>query len=109
MNEPEYYYRAEDRPSIFGDRGVYVSYRRYPVIKHTPCGVWLALTSMDRRFVLKAAHKQFACPTKEAALVSFRARKRRQVAILTAQLERAKLALVTEPETHNTFAEIFLS
>ncbi len=45
------------------------------VLKETPKGAWLN-NHGTRRFVLRTAHKRFACPTKEEAKESFLARKR---------------------------------
>jgi len=47
----------------------------------------------DKKFVLTGATKRFACPTKEEALKSFKARKRRQISILEAQAKHAREAL----------------
>ena len=63
----------------------------YRIIRETPKGVWINDYGKDR-FVLLTAKKKFACRTKEEALESFIARKNRQIGILSAQLEKAKLA-----------------
>ena len=62
---------------------------RYSVVKVTPKGVWLAGATIakGRRFVLRHARKQFACPTKAQALESFLARKGHHANLLRAQLE----------------------
>lgn len=62
-----------------------------PVIKHTPCGVWLATGPSWRRdggkrWVSRFWNKQYACPYKDQALVSFLARKSRQSSILMSKL-----------------------
>lgn len=59
-----------------------VHLREFTVDKVTPKGVWLC-GFMLRRFVLRGARKQFACPTLEGALASFQARKRKQHQIYT--------------------------
>jgi acetolactate synthase regulatory subunit len=46
--------------------------------------------AMNWRFVRFDARKRYACPTKREALVSFVARKNRQVSILSSQIERAR-------------------
>lgn len=66
--------------------------REYDVLRHTPKGVWLDVDGADR-FVLKQAHKRFACPTIEEAKQSFIARKLRQVQIHEARVRHAKEAL----------------
>ncbi len=72
--------------------GTRVELDTYRVIRATPKGVWLD-SRMGERFVLRGSRKQYACPTKEAALASFMARKRRQIRILEGQLQRAREAL----------------
>lgn len=81
----EYYYRYEDdhSGSLYPDR--------YEVIKHTPKGVWIKHWATERgKFILNDSHKQWACPTIEAAQQSYIKRKARQIKILTAQLERVQ-------------------
>ncbi len=56
--------------------------QEFEVAKVTPKGVRLE----NGRFVLLEARKRFACPTKEEALKSYVARKRRQQGILNSQL-----------------------
>ena len=71
---------------------------QFEVVSVTPCGVWLRTGELNarrpgERWVRRDAHKRWACPTKEEALRSYRARKRRQIKILRAQLREAKAAL----------------
>ena len=72
----------------------------YEVLRRTPKGAWLDLGFGGRRFVRDSGKKRFACPTEEEAKESFRRRKGRQIAILTRQLESARLALelIERPE-----------
>jgi hypothetical protein len=78
-----------------------VELRQYKIIKKTPQGAWIEYynkpwekyTPTNDKFVLLTARKKFACATKEEALVSFRAKKMKQIKILSAQLEKAKKAL----------------
>lgn len=79
---------------------------RFRVLKVTPKGVWLApdygrndvfgRSKLDfsafKRFVLLTAQKRFAQPTKEEALLSFLARKSRQLSILRNQVKDAETA-----------------
>ena len=95
---PETYYRYDDRRTT---GGVYVSCSTYPVLRRTPKGVWLDLGFGLTRFVRDDARRQFACPTEPQALESFRARKRRQIKILEAQLQQARVALETQPAAHS--------
>jgi hypothetical protein len=67
---------------------------KYQVLRKTPRGVWID-TYGQEKFVLLDAHKRYVCPTPEEAMVSFIARKKRQIRILTMQLARAKIALET--------------
>lgn len=72
----------------FGKSPLYVEARWYPVTRRTPKGAWIG-----GKFVKLNARKKYACETLEDAIESFIARKEKQVKILTAQLETAKLAL----------------
>lgn len=80
-----------------GDGESYVHMHSFRVIKETPCGVWLDSFG-GRRFVLRDARKRFACPTKEDALASFRARKEKQLRILKKRIRHVErcLTLVRE-------------
>lgn len=83
------YYRYDN---LLTTGGVSVYLTEFTLVKKTPKGAWIESFGL-KRFVRDEAHKQFACPTKEQALESFRARKKRQIKILTKQLELAKRAL----------------
>lgn len=94
MPESERWYRVEDgryAPPLndwgdpVGHGRPYLSILDFPVLAHTPKGVWLEAYGA-RRFVLLESHKRFACPTIDEAVESWRARKRRQATILRAQL-----------------------
>ncbi|MBK3780358.1 hypothetical protein G3A43_08810 [Paraburkholderia aspalathi] len=63
--------------------------QEYPVVKVTPKGKWIEVYG-ERKFILNASHKRFACETVELALASFKARKKRQISILSNQLRRAQ-------------------
>ncbi|MHC2552431.1 hypothetical protein [Bradyrhizobium elkanii] len=66
----------------------------------TPKGAWVC-----GKFVLLTATKKWACETEEQALESFKARKRKQIGILTAQLAYAQRQLaLTEPNHVELFA-----
>ena len=80
--------------------------KEYRIIKETPRGHWVEIGFSSKRFVLKDARKRFACSTKEEALESFRARKRRQIGILRHQLRLAEAALKAEPEIRFYYDEI---
>jgi hypothetical protein len=84
---------------------------KHRVLRRTPKGAWIeddrgfprrVENSKDgtvkwikpERFVLLTARKQFASETKEKALESFRARKRRQLKILKSRAKVAEAALV---------------
>lgn len=96
----EVYYRYEDFQMSHlnewgepcGGASHEIKLREFDVIKHTPKGVWIYV-GWGKRFVLASATKQFACPTKEAAMVSFIARKRRQKGIYEARLHHIKMVL----------------
>lgn len=74
---------------------------KYEVVKYTPKGKWI-IHEFDKeldeehkryRFVLNNSRKRFAWETKEAALESFIARKKKQIKILESQLGFAEDAL----------------
>lgn len=68
-----------------------LEYEELPVIKETPCGYWVASDfGYKKRFVLKQSQKRFACVTKDLALESFKAKKRRQISLLKEQLRLAE-------------------
>ena len=93
------FYRYEE-VQLFS--GVTLTLRVYNLIKETPCGYWISkyscdsifLQSVRKRWVSKTSRKRFAYPTKEEAMINFKARKRRQIALLTGQLDQAKDALM---------------
>ena len=100
----EYLYRYDDQKysrglDMFDEpiRGFNTSVvlNKFEITKRTPKGAWVKLYGWDHKekFVLLTARKQYACETLEEAKQSFRMRKRRQIKILTAQLEHVKLAL----------------
>jgi len=73
---------------------VTVNILNYQVIRVTPKGCWVSdFYGSKPRFVLNQSRKRFAWATKEDALVSFIARKRRQIRIVRAQLGNAENAL----------------
>ena len=114
-DETQTFYRYEERTYSRGCDEVdnpYPGYNlalelsEYQVVKRTPKGVWLSRAwggsqylniqpslSSDRRFMRLGTRKQFAHLTKEEALRSFRARKKRQLKILKAQMKCAERAL----------------
>lgn len=75
-------------PGVKGDRKVQL--RELQVIRATPKGVWLYDRYGHERFVLRDATKRYACPTKEEAIVSFVARKKRQLGIYEARASDAR-------------------
>lgn len=101
MSDGAVYYRFRDcQVSVSDAFGESFSTRldvyreEFRVIKETPKGVWIEMDfAGGKRFVRHDALKKFAHPTTEAARESFRARKRRQIKILTKQLENAQRAL----------------
>ena len=94
----EYLYRYEDILYAVlndweevADSYVKIEERKYRVVKETPCGYWISFE--DRKWISKTSKKRFAYPTKKEARDSFKARKTRQIEILTKQIDRAKTAL----------------
>lgn len=103
----DYLYRYEDRTyGVLNEweeiSGSYVKVEesKYRVFSETQCGYWIIIYAFDldskknRKWVSKIAKKRFAYPTKIQAMISFKARKERQIKILTNQLENAKKSLV---------------
>jgi hypothetical protein len=94
------WYRYEDvRYGVaneFGDVvSSYVQLRltEFTVKKVTPKGVWVSAGSICApRFVLVAANKRYALPTKQDALASLLARKARQIRILESNVKHAREA-----------------
>jgi len=68
---------------------VELQFRTYPVIKHTPCGVVIGWPGGPTKFINFSWNKQFAHATKEAALKSYIARKKRQELIMLARARHA--------------------
>ena len=61
----------------------------FVVLKVTSCGKWIRDQAGNRRFILDKSRKRFAHETIELALESFRARRERQIGILSARLRAA--------------------
>ena len=88
------------------------------VLKHTHKGVWISPWVGGKKFVLKDAHKRYACPTEAEAYESFIARKKREQGILSHQLENSKnfmekaqwalMKLRGNPSKHETFTIPYL-
>lgn len=86
-------YRVEESDDGRTMRETIIKFR---VVKATKCGVWIQRQGWGfdpQRFVNLSTRKKYAHPTIEEARQAFRFRKERQVSILSAQLERAELAL----------------
>lgn len=88
-----HYYRVKE--VWYAESTLRLKIDRYHIKRKTPCGVWIDTGYSSEKFILTKARKKWACPTEEEAIESFKFRKRRQVKILKAQLERAQQALNT--------------
>lgn len=98
-----YFYRAREERHHDWDENYEVAYyrdtgvliERYRVMKFTPKGAWIEDGQhwKSKRFIRLEASKRFACSTVEEALISFRARKSRQLQILHAQIRSINDAL----------------
>jgi hypothetical protein len=84
--------------SDYGSDGMSVSPHKFAITKTTPCGFWIGLGWEKKRFVLSSGRKRFAYPTREEALESFIARKKRQIMLVEYRLERSKGALAVAQE-----------
>ncbi len=87
--ETHYRYWDPEQECHVGPVTTSVKLYQFPVLKITPKGARLA----DGRFVLKNANKRYACPTKEEAMVSFLARKEKQLKILQNQITNVQSAI----------------
>ncbi len=95
-----YWYRFEDRRyANSADQWGYatgstlqVHLQEFPVISLTPTGAWLEVRG-SARFTKQDVRKRFACPTKQEALESFIARKKRQASIYEARAKGAHEAI----------------
>ena len=88
------FYRYDQHLYESGPRVCLIEFKMW---SETPCGYWI-IPQWDyegefKRWVSKTARKRYAYPTIEEALTSFKARKKRQIIILTYQLKNAKKAL----------------
>lgn len=103
MSEPvEYWYRVEETTYSAGVDEFGVAQPGGPtktnllcfrVLSTTPKGVWLEAGDTGRKLVCHHWAKQYACPTVETAVVSYKARKKRQLRILNGQISRISEAL----------------
>ena len=100
--EGEYWFRyvdfltappLDEWESPCGQPSVNVVLCKYLVARVTPKGVWLKGIDDRQRFVLAAARKRFACPTKEEALESFLARKKSQLRIYATKINNVNTAI----------------
>lgn len=98
----ELYYRLEDYQQATGGWDIHGEWEpgpnrvqirmlTFPVLKHTPKGVWIQDHGDHRgkRFISNTWVKRYALPTEEEAKISFIKRKERQASICEA---RAKIA-----------------
>lgn len=77
-----------------GPSTVHVELRTFEVLKTTPKGAWIVFHNVHgKRFINLSARKCYVCATIEEAMESYKHRKRRQIRILSRQLETAKKAL----------------
>ena len=107
----EIYYRVEDPAFIFDWLGNNICkplLRKYVVMKHTPCGVWVvtlwcgayiplendcakSVIKRKKKFILNSSIKKFAYPTVEQAVESYVIRKKRQQEIIKHRLEETEV------------------
>lgn len=87
----------EDGDTILGSGRVEVQVHVFEVLRHTPTGTrindYQTRASGKGRFISRNWGKQWACPTIDAAIKSFVARKTRQIGIYKARIARAEEAL----------------
>lgn len=64
-----------------------------PVIKRTHCGAWVGYSEHDKKFINLNWNKRYALPTIDEARDSYRARKRREIALMEGRATLARRAL----------------
>lgn len=69
-----------------------VELRKFKILSRTKCGIWIDHHG-EKKFVNLTLNKKFACESEELARESFVRRKKRQISILSSQLEDAEKAL----------------
>lgn len=88
-------YRA-DINTIYDDyghiTGVTCYMAEHPIVKRTPCGVWIDRWG-TKKFVNLQADRKWAWPTKDEAMISLLKRKERQHAIIAHQLRQVTESL----------------
>ena len=80
-----YSYIVDAERELYGTTRPKLELHWYMVKKRTPCGAWV-----DSRFVNLNCTKRYAVPTEAEALESFKARKKRQIKILSSRLSEAE-------------------
>lgn len=92
-------YRYDDSGTL--DDGVEIYLSKFPVIRKTPKGYWIRDNRYQETFCLAGRGKRYAHETKELAYESFKARKRRQLKILSYQKRRSERVrdLIEQNET----------
>jgi len=80
-----YSYIIDAERELYGTTNPKLELCWYTVKKRTPCGAWI-----DSKFVNLNCAKRYAVPTEEEALESFKARKKRQIKILSSRLSEAE-------------------
>jgi len=83
-----------DGSEEYGPSTCRIELQTFDVIRHTPKGVWILDWNYTwdphyERWIGHEHNKRYACETKELAMESFLARKRRQIHILRNQLNNA--------------------
>lgn len=91
---------------------IHLVIEEHEVKKETKCGYWIG-SEYVKRWVSKTSTKRFAYPSKEEAVESFTARKRRQIKILNSQIMNAEDALelvqkvdLGDPKTFQTRSSV---
>jgi hypothetical protein len=104
VSQPDTYYRFEDYLQGTGGYDIhgewepglaYVALRlqTFPVLKHTPKGVWIRDSGGARRFIFHIWRKRYALPSIDEAKTSFLRRKERQAGIYEARAKSARTAI----------------
>ena len=93
----ETYYRIKGQATFDGE-AIFID--SFPVLRHTPKGVWVQASWREEKFIAHSWRKKWAHPTVEEAIESFRRRQLRRIEILEAQLNATRIRLDIIKQIH---------
>lgn len=92
-------YDAEHGPVLYRAHAEYVGegltprvwFSSYPILRYTPCGVWIGNGSEKDKFVNLRAHVKWGTLTKDEALHHLKRRKQRHALLLSWKLDQVEI------------------